>query len=67
MHKRQQDIYEMFFTQEAYDKSKLSKAAYDILTDSEAEQKINKIFNNQSSALRRRRSRTENHFATGFS
>ena len=29
----------MFFTQEAYDKSKLSKAEYDILTDSEAEQK----------------------------
>ena len=32
----------MFFTQEAYDKSKLSKAEYDILTDSEAEQKKKK-------------------------
>jgi tricorn protease len=38
----QQDIYEMFFTQEAYDRSKLSKAEYDILTDSEAEQKKKK-------------------------
>src|SRR6202035_2479574 len=40
--KRQQDIYEMFFTQEAYDKSKLSKVEYGILTDSEAEQKKKK-------------------------
>jgi tricorn protease len=40
--KSQQDIYEMFFTQEAYDKSKLSKAEYDILTESEAEQKKKK-------------------------
>ena len=35
----QQDIYEMFFTQEAYDRSKLSKAEYDILTEPEAEKK----------------------------
>jgi tricorn protease len=35
----QQDIYEMFFTQEAYDRFKLSKAEYDILAESEAEQK----------------------------
>jgi tricorn protease len=40
--KSQQDIYEMFFTQEAYDKSKLSKAEYEILTESEAEQKKKK-------------------------
>ena len=40
--KSQQDIYEMFFTQEAYDRSKLSKAEYDILTESEAEQKKKK-------------------------
>jgi tricorn protease len=38
----QQDIYEMFFTQESYDKSKLSKAEYDILTESEAEAKKKK-------------------------
>ena len=38
----QQDIYEMFFTQEAYDRSKLSKAEYDILAESEAEQKKKK-------------------------
>ncbi len=38
----QQDIYEMFFTQEAYDRSKLSKAEYDILTESEAEEKKKK-------------------------
>ncbi|MBV9105270.1 MAG: PD40 domain-containing protein [Verrucomicrobia bacterium] len=37
--KSQQDVYEMFFTQEAYDRSKLSKAEYDILAESEAEQK----------------------------
>ena len=39
--KSQQDIYEMFFTQEAYDKSKLSKAEYDILSGvgSRAEEK----------------------------
>jgi tricorn protease len=40
--KSQQDIYEMFFTQEAFDRSKLSKAEYDILTESEAEQKKKK-------------------------
>ncbi len=40
--KSQQDIYEMFFTQEAYDRSKLSKAEYDILTESEAEEKKKK-------------------------
>jgi tricorn protease len=40
--KSQQDVYEMFFTQEAYDRSKLSKAEYDILTESEAEQKKKK-------------------------
>ena len=40
--KSQQDIYEMFFTQKAYDRSKLSKAEYDILTESEAEQKKKK-------------------------
>ena len=38
----QQDIYEMFFTQEAYDRSKLSKAEYDILTESEGEEKKKK-------------------------
>ncbi len=35
----QADIYEMFFTQAAYDRSKLSKAEFDILTESEAEAK----------------------------
>jgi tricorn protease len=38
----QQDIYEMFFTQEAYDRSKLSKTEYNILTESEAEEKKKK-------------------------
>jgi C-terminal processing protease CtpA/Prc len=37
--KSQQDIYEMFFTQQAFDRSKLSKAEYDILTEGEAEEK----------------------------
>ncbi len=40
--KSQQDIYEMFFTQEGYDKSKLSKAEHDVLTESEAEEKKKK-------------------------
>ncbi len=40
--KSQRDIYEMFFTQEAYDKSKLSKAEYDISTEREAEEKKKK-------------------------
>jgi tricorn protease len=40
--KSQLDIYEMFFTQEAYDRSKLSKAEYDVLTESEAEEKKKK-------------------------
>jgi Tol biopolymer transport system component/C-terminal processing protease CtpA/Prc len=35
----QADIYEMFFTQDAYNRSKLSKAEYDILAESEAEAK----------------------------
>jgi tricorn protease len=35
----QQDIYAMYFTQEAYDRSKLPKAEYDILSESEAEAK----------------------------
>jgi tricorn protease len=39
--KTQADIYEMYFTQEAYDRSKLSKAEYDILTESEANAKKN--------------------------
>ena len=40
--KSEEDIYEMYFTQEAYDRSKLSKAEYDILTESEAEAKKKK-------------------------
>jgi tricorn protease len=40
--KSQQDIYEMFFTQEAFDRSKLSKAEYNILTETEAEEKKKK-------------------------
>jgi tricorn protease len=40
--KSQQDIYEMFFTQQAYDRTKLSKAEYDILTESEGEEKKKK-------------------------
>ena len=38
----QLDIYEMFFTQGAYDRFKLPKAEYDIVTESEAEQKKKK-------------------------
>jgi tricorn protease len=55
MHKRQQDIYEMFFTQEAYDKPKLSKAEYDILTDSEAEQKKKKELRKRTRTKKPRR------------
>jgi tricorn protease len=40
--KNQQDIYEMFFSQEAYDQSKLSKVEYDVLNESEAEEKKKK-------------------------
>jgi tricorn protease len=38
----QEDIYEMYFTQEAFDRSKLSKAEYSILIESESEQKKKK-------------------------
>ena len=40
--RNQQDIYEMFFSQEAYDQSKLSKVEYDVLKESEAEEKKKK-------------------------
>src|SRR5580700_1770227 len=38
----QGDVYEMFFSQEAYDRSKLSKAEYDILKETEDEEKKKK-------------------------
>jgi len=38
----QGDVYEMFFSQEAYDRSKLSKAEYDILKEKEDEEKKKK-------------------------
>src|SRR5260370_28369257 len=38
----QEDVYEMFFSQEAYDRSKLSKAEYDILKEAEDEEKKKK-------------------------
>lgn len=38
----QVDVYEMFFTQEAHDRSKLSKAEYDILKEREDDEKKKK-------------------------
>jgi tricorn protease len=38
----QADVYEMFFTQEAYDRSKLSKPEYDILKEKEDDDKKKK-------------------------
>jgi tricorn protease len=35
----QMDVYQMFFTQEAFDRSKLSKAEYEILKEKEDEEK----------------------------
>src|SRR5215469_2783959 len=40
--KSQQDVYEMFFTQEAFDRSRLSKAEYDILKEAADEEKKKK-------------------------
>ncbi len=40
--KSQTDVYQMFFSQEAYDRSKLSKAEYDILKEAEDEAKKKK-------------------------
>jgi Tol biopolymer transport system component/C-terminal processing protease CtpA/Prc len=40
--KSQRDVYQMFFSQEAYDRSKLSKAEYDILKEAEDEEKKKK-------------------------
>ena len=40
--RNQGDVYEMFFSQEAYDRSKLSKAEYDILKETEDEEKKKK-------------------------
>jgi tricorn protease len=40
--KSQRDVYQMFFSQEAYDRSKLSKAEFDILKAAEDEEKKKK-------------------------
>jgi tricorn protease len=40
--KSQEDVYEMFFSQEAYDRSKLPKAEYDILKEAQDEEKKKK-------------------------
>jgi tricorn protease len=40
--KSQVDVYEMFFSQETYDRSKLPKAEYDILKEAEDEEKKKK-------------------------
>jgi tricorn protease len=40
--KTQLDVYEMFFTQEAFDRSKLSQAEYDILKEREDDEKKKK-------------------------
>jgi tricorn protease len=39
------DVYQMFFTQETFDRSKLSKAEYEILKEKEDEEKKKKESN----------------------